>query len=56
MSDLTVCNTGPIIALTMVDGLGLLDSLFSRVVISDQVHQEVLHGGSVDIGVSGLFP
>jgi predicted nucleic acid-binding protein len=36
----------------MVDRLGLLNSLFSRVVVSGQVHQEILRGGSAAIGVS----
>ena len=52
MTDLIVCNTGPIIALTIVDQLRLLNSLFSKVVVPDQVHQEILCGGSSGVGVS----
>ena len=52
MTDLIVCNTGLIIALTMVDRLGLLKSLFSRIVVPDQVHQEILRGGPDAAGVS----
>jgi uncharacterized protein len=52
VTDLIVCNTGPLIALSIVDRLNLLHILFSRILVSDQVHRELLHGGSSAGGVS----
>lgn len=52
MNNLIVCNTGPIIALSIIDRLDLLNSLFSRIIVSDQVHREILHGGSSGSGVA----
>lgn len=41
-----VCNTGPLIALSMVGQLELLKHLYERVVVPDVVIREVMAGGS----------
>ena len=40
-----VSNTGPIIALALIDRLDTLQSLFETVTISEEVHKELLEGG-----------
>lgn len=40
-----VSNTGPIIALALLDRLDILQSLFETVTISKEVHKELLEGG-----------
>ena len=52
MKDRIVCNTGPLIALAIVDRLDLLKLLFHEVVISETVHQEILRGGAASAGLS----
>ncbi len=52
MTDLVACNTGPIIALSIIEQLDLLQIVFPRILVSDQVHQELLQGGSSGSGVS----
>ena len=40
-----VCNTGPSIALGLLDRLDLLKSLFSEVLIPEAVQREIEQGG-----------
>ncbi len=46
-----VCNTGPIIALSVIDRIEILRNLFETVIVSEQVHKEVLRGGSEYAGL-----
>jgi len=46
-----ICNTGPIIAFSMIDGLHILQSLFETVTIPETVHLEILEGGTLRIGL-----
>ena len=45
MSRSLVSNTGPIIALSLIDRLDILQSLFESVIISEDVHKELIEGG-----------
>lgn len=47
-----VCNTGPLIALAMIDRLDLLKLLFREVLIPEAVHREIVQGGSASAGLS----
>ncbi|HOV87830.1 MAG TPA: DUF3368 domain-containing protein [Syntrophobacteraceae bacterium] len=47
-----VCNTGPLIALAMIDRLDLLKLLFRKVLVPEAVHGEILQGGSASTGLS----
>jgi len=40
-----VCNTGPLIALGLLDRLDLLKSLFSEILIPEAVQREIEPGG-----------
>ena len=50
-----VCNTGPIIALAMIDRLDLLKLLFRAVLIPEAVHGEILQGGGASAGLSAYL-
>jgi predicted nucleic acid-binding protein len=52
---LVVVNTTPIIALSLVGELGLLRSLYDKVVVPSAVEAEVLAGGRDGIGSSELI-
>jgi uncharacterized protein len=47
-----VSNTGPIVALAVIDRLVILRALFSQVVVSEFVHRELLQGGAEGLGLS----
>jgi predicted nucleic acid-binding protein len=47
-----VCNAGPLIALSIVGHLGLLEKLYSRVLVPDAVFQEVVGPGAGRIGAA----
>lgn len=47
-----VCNAGPLIALSIIGELGLLEKLYSRVLIPEAVFQEVVGGGVGRIGAA----
>jgi hypothetical protein len=51
MNGKLVCNTGPLIALSLIDRIDLLRSLFEVVIISEAVHQEILAGGPMNLGL-----
>jgi len=52
MKGLIVCNTGPMIALAIVDRLDLLSKIFHEVVVPDAVHNEILDGGTEFLGLA----
>ncbi len=52
MRPAVVCNTGPLIALAIINRLELLNSLFQEVIIPEAVNQEILQGGASLPGVS----
>jgi predicted nucleic acid-binding protein len=47
-----VCNTGPLIALSMASQLPILQSLFQQVFIPEAVHGEILRGGAASAGLA----
>ncbi len=49
-----VSNSGPLIALSGIDRLDLLDSLFGKVFIPEEVAQECLAGGAAGSGVASF--
>jgi uncharacterized protein len=51
MNGQLVCNTGPLIALSLIDRIDLLRSLFEVVIIPEAVHQEILAGGPMNLGL-----
>jgi uncharacterized protein len=51
---IVVCNTTPLIALSLVDQLHLLQALYQSVLIPPAVHREVSRGGSRGVGVGAL--
>lgn len=51
MKGRVVSNTGPVIALAMIERLDLLKSIFEEVLVPDAVHSEILQGGRAGVGV-----
>jgi predicted nucleic acid-binding protein len=49
-----VCNTGPLIALGLLDRLDLLRSLFSEVLIPEPVQREIEQGGASQQGLGSF--
>ncbi len=47
-----VCNAGPLIALSIVGQLGLLEKLYRRVLVPHAVIQEVVGAGAGRIGAA----
>lgn len=47
-----ICNTGPLIALAIIDRLEVLKHLFREVMAPEAVHEEILRGGPVLAGIS----
>lgn len=52
MDGCLVCNTGPLIALAIIQKLNILKALFSEVVIPEAVHYEILEGGVSCAGIA----
>ncbi len=48
-----VSNTGPLVALALVERLDILESLFETTTIPEAVHEEILEGGAINAGVRG---
>ena len=46
-----ICNTGPIIALSGINQLAILQDIFTRIIVPDSVHQEILRGGKYFSGL-----
>ena len=51
MNGKAICNTGPLIALSMIDRIDILRHLFELVAIPEAVHKEILEGGSINTGL-----
>ena len=47
-----VSNTGPLVALAVIDRLELLHLLFDEVIVPEAVHFEMLEGGTAQSGVA----
>ncbi len=52
MSSTIVSNTGPLVALAVINKLDILSHLFDRVIVPEAVHFELLEGGAKQSGVS----
>lgn len=46
-----VSNTGPLIALALINRLDILKAIFQQVIVPDAVHKELLEGGSSGHGL-----
>jgi len=46
-----ICNTGPIVALSMIDRIDILRHLFELVAVPEAVHKEILEGGPINAGL-----
>ncbi len=46
-----VSNTGPLIALGLIDRLDILQKLFSEVFVSEMVFSEIMEGGDLKVGL-----
>lgn len=51
MKGRVISNTGPMIGLSIIDRLDILNHLFDEVIVPDAVHQEMLKGGASNTGV-----
>ncbi|MBN1183760.1 MAG: DUF3368 domain-containing protein [Bacteroidales bacterium] len=52
MQGKVICNTGPLIALSIIDRLDILRHLFDVIAIPEAVHREILEGGVENAGLS----
>ncbi|MBM4055550.1 MAG: DUF3368 domain-containing protein [Planctomycetes bacterium] len=52
MNGSLISNTGPIIALMLIDRLNVLQNLFKKVFIPEAVHNELLQGENIGIGLA----
>ncbi|MBW1706243.1 MAG: DUF3368 domain-containing protein [Deltaproteobacteria bacterium] len=52
MNGKAICNTGPLIALSMIDRIDILRHLFELVSVPETVHNEILEGGSANAGLA----
>lgn len=50
MNGTLISNTGPIIALMLVERLDILQNLFQKVFVPEAVHKELLFGENIGIG------
>ena len=55
MSAKLISNTGPLIALSIIDRIGILRSLFSAVAVPEAVHNEIMEGGPRSSGVANYM-
>lgn len=46
-----ICNTGPLVALSMIDRIDILRHLFELVAVPEAVHKEILEGGPINAGL-----
>ncbi|MBI4826120.1 MAG: DUF3368 domain-containing protein [Nitrospirae bacterium] len=51
MTGRLISNTGPIIALALIDRLDILQTMFQQVIVPDAVHKELLDGGTSGHGL-----
>ena len=52
MNGSMISNTGPIIALMIIERLDILRNLFQKVFIPEAVHNELLLGENIGVGLS----
>ena len=52
MNGRLICNTGPLIALSMIDRIDILRHLFELVAVPEEVHKEILDGGVTNAGLA----
>ena len=52
MNGKVICNTGPLVALSMIDRIDILRHLFELVAVPEAVHKEILEGGPINAGLS----
>ena len=52
MNGKVICDTGPIIALSMIDRIDILRHLFELVAVPEAVHKEILEGGATNAGLA----
>jgi len=52
MNGKVICNTGPILSLSMIDRIDILQDLFELVAVPKEVHKEILEGGTTDAGLA----
>jgi len=52
MNGTVVSNTGPLIALALINRVDVLQSLFAQVIVPEAVHQEILQGGAFRAGLA----
>jgi uncharacterized protein len=49
-----VCNTGPLIALGLLDQLKVLEALFDEILVPEEVHREIETGGVSRLGLESF--
>ncbi|MCD6570736.1 MAG: hypothetical protein J7L53_08555 [Deltaproteobacteria bacterium] len=52
MNGKVICNTGPIVALSIIDRIDILRHLFELVAVPEAVHKEILEGGAANAGLA----
>ncbi len=52
MNGKMICNTGPLIALSMIDRIDILRHLFKLIAVPEAVHKEILEGGIINAGLA----
>jgi predicted nucleic acid-binding protein len=52
MNGRVICNTGPLIALSIIDRIDILRHLFELVAVPKEVHKEILEGGATNAGLA----
>ena len=53
MNGKVICNTGHIVALSMIGRIDILRDLFELVTVPEAVHMEILEGGTTNAGLAG---
>jgi len=54
MNGKAICNTGPIITLSMIDRIDILRHLFELIAVPEEVHKEILEGGATNAGLANV--
>jgi len=52
MNGKAICNTGTIIALSMIDRIDILRHIFELIAVPEEVHKEILEGGARNAGLA----
>jgi len=53
MNSRVICNTGPLIALSVINRIDILRHLFEFIAVPEEVHKEILEGGATNAGLAG---